>query len=229
MSESLSQHDVVSQAIQDMILAGDLGPGDRLPVEADLAETLGVSRSSLREGVRGLVANGVLHTRQGSGTTVTSLEPELLLEPLVFWVKLQAGPDAGHVHVVRRALEVEAAGIAATRLTEDDLAALARVLDEVGPHIEGRHHELALEADLAFHHLIAQGAGNPILAALIDALAQPTLRGRMWRSIHDANRLSATHLEHRAILDALRSHDPTSARAAMHLHLVQASSHATTE
>ena len=73
--------DVVA-AIKDMILAGELGAGDRLPTEKDLGARLGVSRGPLREGVSALAAMGVLDTRQGDGTYVTSLEPGLLMAPL---------------------------------------------------------------------------------------------------------------------------------------------------
>ena len=66
---SLSQTDVVIRGIKDMIIRGDLGPGDRLPVEKELAGTFGVSRGPLREGVRALVLLGVLGTRRAAART----------------------------------------------------------------------------------------------------------------------------------------------------------------
>ena len=71
-----SQTDVVVEGIKQMLLDGRFVPGERLPIEADLAVLLGVSRGSLREGVRALSAMGVLETRQGSGTYVTGLDPQ---------------------------------------------------------------------------------------------------------------------------------------------------------
>ncbi len=221
MPNEVSQHQVVVNAIQDLVSRGELAPGDRLPVEADLAARFGVSRGSLREGVRALVAMGVLETRQGSGTTVTSLDPELLLQPLVFWASIQGGPSAINVHLVRRALEVESAGQAATVIGPEGLERLSGLLAEADPHITGHDHEAALKLDHAFHQAIAEETGNPILAALLDALGQPTVRSRLWQSVNRAGRLESARHEHRAILDALRRHEPVAARAAMYIHLTQ--------
>src|SRR3712207_1697225 len=83
--------DVGVQRIKAMIVDGELEPGSRLPVEHDLAAALGVSRGSLREGVRALAMMGVLETRQGDGTYVTSLDPSVLLAPMGFVVDLAPG------------------------------------------------------------------------------------------------------------------------------------------
>lgn len=160
-----------------------------------------------------------------AGSSVTSLSPDLLLAPLTFWASLQAGPSSQHVHHVRRALEVESAGRAAQALDGDTLRQLADLLDEAARLVGTHDHEGAMALDLRFHHLIAQAAGNPILLALIDALAQPTVRGRVWQSIHEAGRLPAAHAEHRAILEALRSGDVLAARATMDFHLIQSTAH----
>ena len=84
-----SQADVVIEGIKGMLARGELVRGSRLPVEKDLAELLGVSRSPLREGVRALAALGVVETRQGAGTYITSLDPRSLLSPLSFLAELQ--------------------------------------------------------------------------------------------------------------------------------------------
>lgn len=224
MSE-LSQTQTVIRAIEQMIVDGEYGPGDRLPIESSLADRIGVSRGSLREGVRALAARGVLVTRQGSGTTVSSLEPRLLLDPLAFWTGLQEGDSAGHVHQARRAVEVEAAGIAARTIGAAELAELRQILGDAEPAIQARDHEQALAADLRFHQTIAAATNNPVLAALIEALSGPTLRTRLWQSVHRAGRLAATHAEHLGILDALESRDPVAARAAMLTHLAQVANH----
>lgn len=220
-----SQYDVVVQGIQDMLVSGEVGPGDRLPVEPLLAERFGVSRSSLREGVRALVAMGVLETRQGSGTTVTPLDPHLLLRPLVFWSGLQGGQSTRDLHVVRRSLEVESAGMAATRRTDEDVERLSALLESAEPAIEELDHEAAMDKDLRFHRELAGVSRNPILGALIDAVARPTLRMRMWQSMHRSGRLVTTHQEHLAILAAVASGDPVAARAAMYNHLAQVAAH----
>src|SRR6187402_1607233 len=126
-----SQPDVVISAIKNMLMRGALAPESRLPTEKDLAAQLGVSRGSLREGVRALAALGVLETRQGDGTYVTSLDPGTLLSPLGFLADLHQPVHIADMLAVRRVLETESVALAATRVTEDDLSELDRVLGVV--------------------------------------------------------------------------------------------------
>lgn len=216
-----SQYEVVVQGIQEMIGSGEITPGERLPVESALAERFGVSRSSLREGVRALGAMGILETRQGSGTTVTSLDPHLLLQPLVFWAGIQGGKSSRDLHTVRRALEVESAANAASRHTTQDVDRLRAILTEAEPAIRSTDHEGAMAADLKFHLQIAETSRNPILIALLEAISRPTLRMRMWQSIHRSGRLETTHHEHHTVLNAIAAGDPQAAHAAMYTHLTQ--------
>src|SRR6188508_1894289 len=85
-SRDMALTDEAILRIKEMILSGELKPGERLPREADLAETLGLSRNSLREAVRALALINILDVRQGDGTYVTSLDPNLLLDALTFVV-----------------------------------------------------------------------------------------------------------------------------------------------
>jgi DNA-binding FadR family transcriptional regulator len=85
----MSRTDDVVNGIKHMILAGKLRPGERLPVERELAEALGVSRGPLREGIRALSILGIVNTRQGDGTYVTSLDVSRLVAPMGFVVDLQ--------------------------------------------------------------------------------------------------------------------------------------------
>lgn len=219
----MSQTDVVVHGIKKMIVDGILTAGDRLPIEKDLAVDLGVSRSSLREGVRALSVMGVLETRQGAGTYVTSLEPSLLLAAMGFMVDLQDTKSAESLHFVRRILETEAAGLAAGAMHASQLHAAEEWLDKSeaamspGQPID---HEAVLECDIQFHRLVASCSGNPVLAALIEALASQTVRGRLWRAISDDGAQHAALAEHRAILKALREGDPDRARLRMANHLL---------
>lgn len=216
-----SQNEVVVQGIQDMISSGEIKPGDRLPVEPLLAERFSVSRSSLREGVRALVAMGILETRQGSGTTVTTLDPHLLLKPLEFWASIQGEKSSHDLHSVRQALEVESAATAASRRTPEDIEQLRRLLKAAEPAIQAKDHEAAMAVDLEFHLTVAKVSRNPILIALLEALSRPTLRMRIWQSIYHSGRIETTHHEHQAVLNAIAAGDPISAHAAMHTHLAQ--------
>jgi DNA-binding FadR family transcriptional regulator len=218
-----SQTDVVLQGIKHMITTGALGPGSRLPIEKDLAVSLGVSRGSLREGVRALCIMGVLETRQGDGTYVTSLDSSLLLAPMGFMVDLQTAEHRHDLHSVRRVLETEAAARAALYITDDQLAEARDVLHEIGPFVLAGNeddHGRILDADIAFHHIIAQGANNSPLAALIDALGNRTSRARLWLGLHNHGQVTNAHSEHLAILAALEAHQPDRARLLMDHHLL---------
>ena len=221
-STSTSHSDVVVASIRRMISDGELHPGDRLPIEPKLAEQLGVSRGSLREGVRALSSMGVLETRQGSGTFVTDLDAHLLLSPVELLVDLQRSAGAQQVHSVRRVLETHAAGLAAVLMNEEQLAEAARILDRSEAAIEAEiiDHDAVMEQDIAFHAVIGRASGNDILAALISALSSKTVRGRLWRAISDEAAVAITLREHREILDAMRARDPDGARIRMAAHLL---------
>src|SRR6187455_689858 len=115
--------------IKEMIVSGQLGPGDRLPREADLAETLGLSRNSLREAVKALSLMNILDVRQGDGTYVTSLDPNLLLDALTFVVDFHRDDSVLEFLRVRRILEPAAAAMAAQRATQDEIHAMQRIID----------------------------------------------------------------------------------------------------
>jgi DNA-binding FadR family transcriptional regulator len=217
----VSQTDVVVQGIRQMIVNGRLRPGDRLPIEKDLAAALGVSRNPLREGVRALSMMGVLETRRGDGTYVTRLDPSMLLVPMGFVVDLQDGTGTRPLHAVRRILETEAAAQAAPQIGPAELAAARELLyrNETELALEEPNHETVIENDIAFHRIIAQAAGNPVLAALIDALGGRTMRDRLRRSISQPGADETAHREHLSILAALIAHDPDRARTRMAAHL----------
>src|SRR5438552_5300584 len=111
--------------IKELIVDGEFAPGSKLPKERELAERLGLSRNSLREAVRALTLIGVLEPRQGDGTYVTSLEPDLLLAGTTFVSHLLTGPTLLELYQVRCILEPAATAMSATRITEGDLDALA--------------------------------------------------------------------------------------------------------
>jgi GntR family transcriptional repressor for pyruvate dehydrogenase complex len=202
--------------IKDMLLTGELAPGDRLPPEGPLAAHLGLSRTSLREAVRALTFLGVLDTRQGDGTYVTGLGPELLLGALGFAIDLQREESFADLVAVRRMLEPQATALAATRISVpelDRLEALVRM-----PRGADRMRQL-LDADLHFHRIIAAASGNELLPPLLDSLAAPTVRMRVWRGLTTDGSAERTLGEHRAILGALAAHDAELARAAATLHV----------
>ena len=202
--------------IKDMIMSGEFAAGSKLPKEQELAQRLGLSRNSLREAVRALTLIGVLEPRVGDGTYVTSLEPALLLAGIGFVGDLLTGSRLLELHQVRRMLEPAATGMAATRLTEDDLEALRGRLEEMEA---AGTLEAFIAADQEFHRIIVTASGNATLASLVENLSAGTLRARLWRSVSERGAIESTKQRHRDIYDALRSRDAQRAEAADMIHL----------
>jgi GntR family transcriptional repressor for pyruvate dehydrogenase complex len=202
--------------VKDMIMSGELSPGDRLPPEKELSERLGLSRSSLREAVKALEMIRVLDVRRGDGTYVTSLEPSLLMEAMSFVVDLHDDASILNILAVRRILESAATRLAATRITAEAVADLRTMVDAVG-------HETSVEDlvdhDIAFHGAIVNATDNPYLASLIESLGSHTVRARIWRGLTQENAVERTLSEHRAIADALASGDAALAEALTTVHI----------
>lgn len=220
----VSQTDNVVASILQMVEAGRLSPGDRLPIEKDLAEQLSVSRGSLREGVRALAVLGVLETRQGDGTYITSLDASKLLGPLRLFADRQMTAEPAQLLHVRRVLEAESAALAARTVTDEQIDGMSALLDTVdGLLADGEEAESIneiIDVDTEFHRRIAEASGNPLLAALVESLAGRTYRTRLWRALEESGVTAVTQGEHRAILEEIRRRDPDRARMRMHLHLL---------
>jgi len=208
--------DEAIEKIKAMIVTGELGPGDRLPKENDLAERLGLSRNSLREAVKALSLIRVLDVRQGDGTYVTSLEPNLLLDAMSFVVDFHRDDTVLEFLEVRRILEPAATAMAAAHMSDDAIMDLRKVLDQLAdaPTIE------ALVAnDLEFHRRIALGSGNTVLCSLLDGLSGPTTRARIWRGLTQEGAVDKTREQHTAICDAIEARQPEVARSWATVHI----------
>ncbi|MFH8408270.1 FadR/GntR family transcriptional regulator [Streptomyces sp. NPDC018019] len=208
--------DEAIEKIKAMIVSGALRPGDRLPRESELAADLGLSRNSLREAVRALSLIRILDVRQGDGTYVTSLDPQLLLEALSFVVDFHRDDTVLEFLAVRRILEPAATAMAADHIGATELDDLARQLDALGPHPAV---EELVACDLEFHRRIVAASGNAVLCSLLDGLSGPTTRARVWRGLTQKDAVSRTLTEHRAILAALRDRDAEAARAWATVHI----------
>ena len=215
---------VTSEAIEKvkgMILSGELHPGAKLPRENELAERLGVSRSSLREAVRALAALNVIETRQGDGTYVTSLTPEVLLEVIGFGIDLVEDPSLLDVFQVRRFLETAATAAAAISITEDELVSLRECMARMD---RAESVEELVRVDEEFHHIVASATRNSVLVALLGNLSSRTTRARLWRAVMERDAVERTKQWHHAILEGLEARDPQLARAADLMHLAEGES-----
>ncbi|RLQ82832.1 FadR/GntR family transcriptional regulator [Mycetocola zhadangensis] len=202
--------------IKEMILSGELRPGDRLPPEKELSDRLGLSRSSMREAVKALEVIRVLDVRRGDGTYVTSLEPRLLLEALSFVVDLHGDSSILELFAVRRILEPAAVALAAGRITDATIAELRSKIESIDTltDVEG-----LVAHDLEFHGSIVAAAENGYLSSLIESLSSHTVRARIWRGLTQEKSVERTLAEHRGIVDALEAGDAGLAQALMTVHI----------
>lgn len=212
----MSVADRTIQKIRDLIASGQLGPGERLPAEHELAARLNVSRNSLREAIRALCEARVLEVRRGDGTFVSSLEPETLLGGLGFVLDLMRDNTMLEIFEVRRLFEPQATGLAALRATEQDIVELTEVL---GNMRQASTVEELIGFDYQFHRRIMQTTGNATLCTLMDALGTRAMRTRIWRGLVQGGVMSFTLEQHGRILDALAARDPLLATAASTVHV----------
>lgn len=204
--------------VRELIERGALKPGDRLPPERVLAGEIGISRPSLRAGLRALGAMGVVATRHGSGTYITDGPITLVPEPLQLLAALH-GLTRDELFEARRLLEVGTAGLAAERVTPDQLASIA---DEVASMFaslgDPQEH---LRHDVRFHRAVAAAANNAALGALIEMVSGLFYELRR-SSIEHAVDLRESAEQHRRIYRAIRARDAEKARLAMSEHLASA-------
>ncbi|WP_260705994.1 FadR/GntR family transcriptional regulator [Edaphobacter flagellatus] len=216
---SAAHHSQLTMQVVDhvraLIASGEVKSGDRLPPERELARKLQISRSSLRSGIGFLSAMGVLKSRHGAGTFVSSGPPALdsnslsvlgILHGFLPWQMFEA----------RLVLESSIAAIAAERATDEHIAELAEEVAEMYAALEDPQEYLI--HDVRFHRTIARAAGNPILGALMETITANLYENRS-RTVTNAQDLKESAEMHREIYRAIRSHNPTQARHAMEKHL----------
>jgi len=204
--------------VRSLIESGSLKLGGRLPAERELAQQIGVSRPTVRAGLRALAAMGVVQSRHGSGTYIPGGPPTLGSEPLSFLAALH-GFTTEEMFEARRILEVGAADLAAERATHEQIATMA---DEVaGLFASMNDPQGFLVHDIKFHRAVAAASGNPIVASLVEmvsALYYERRRETATRAT-DRNLRDAAEM-HQCVYRAIRARDSKAARKAMNEHLV---------
>jgi GntR family transcriptional repressor for pyruvate dehydrogenase complex len=216
VSASLSQ--AVVAGLKSRILDGSLGPGEKLPSEADLIEEFSVSRTVIREAVTRLRAEGLVETFHGRGSFVLAVP-----EPTSF--QLEAAAIRNHHDVLamvdfRIGVESEAAALAAAHVDPRGARAIRDALDA----FRAAQPEHAVEADFAFHRAVASATGNRFYVDLLDALGPMMImlpRARLTDdySLTDAAHVERVDREHDNIAAAVLAGDPDTARASMRVHL----------
>jgi GntR family transcriptional regulator, transcriptional repressor for pyruvate dehydrogenase complex len=218
-SQPLSR-DTLIERLEDLIF-DRFEPGDTLPSEGQLAQTLGVSRLTLREATRGLQARGLLEISQGRRPTVAA--PNATLVGDFFQTAVRRDPRALlDLLEVRRALEVHIATLAAKRAGKGDIADMEMSIDAM--RAGGGHREAFHAADVRFHENLAAASGNRLLVFLIEALAEPLAESRLQSfegHLARGGTVDDVIQQHEDILDAVRARNAKAAAQAMREHLKQ--------
>ena len=203
----------LAEALRAQIHSGQLGPGDRLPNERDLAAQLGVGRITVREAIRVLVADGYLVSKRGNsgGTYVT----DLALPHQAWLQRIEKDPHwIVDLFEYRKAVEMRAAELAAAQRTDGQLEEMRQAIEEGAVPASRSAFRLA---DHRFHVAVAQASGSErLVAAIVEA------RGELFVPTDQfafTDHFAQTRDEHTRILAAIAAHDGAAARQAAEDHL----------
>ncbi len=210
-----SQPDNLAQRILSLVREKGLKTGDKLPPERELSSILNVSRPSLREALNALKLMNIIENRQGSGTFVSSLTPEKLVEHLDIEFALDDSTYANLLQA-RTILEAGMVSLAAENIGDSEIEEIERCLDEAVKAIDDPETFMSYDIDL--HRRIMEVSGNRIIQAFMHSIDRISIYSRRRTGDDMEVRRQAVD-DHREIVTALKAHDPDAARKAMIAHL----------
>jgi GntR family transcriptional repressor for pyruvate dehydrogenase complex len=205
----------VARKLLDLIRAGNLKAGDKLPTEAELAAAMRVSRPVVREALRGLSMLGVVESRQGGRCYVTDLSPARLMAPLQMVIAIdETNVDA--LYEARVVVEGELVRLGVARVTDERIAHL-RHLVHAGNRLT--HDAVGFRVlDLEFHQTLSALAENPFLERIARSLYDLGIEYRRVASESEGV-ITRSAAEHAAIVAAVADRDAEAAALAMRAHL----------
>jgi len=215
---------VVKQT-RELIKNGKLKPGDKLPPERILAEKLGVSRPSVREGIVALEILGLVESRGGRGNIIKNLVSSSVLDRGLRHLEQEESPF--ELLEVRKIIEVEVAGYAAQRAQIEDIAIIKQSLDSMSNIVDGlsvsQEYEKGMEFDREFHINIARAVHNTVLLRIVTQLLE-SLKEDLWIKLKEeswsiSGRPQKYLEEHKQILAAIEDKSSDSSRKMMFRHL----------
>ncbi|HEY5617404.1 MAG TPA: FadR/GntR family transcriptional regulator [Vicinamibacterales bacterium] len=207
----------IADQIRFLILDGTFPAGRPLPAERQLAERFGVSRGSIRDALRVLETIGLLVTRHGQGTFPQELDVDRLVAPLASVLSYRHDLE-DELMDVRRMFEPAVARVAASRVTDEDLVALQRILDTQRRKLKTR--QSAIVEDTAFHEVLARATRNRVVVSIMATLNDLLVESRTL-ALKQEGRPSRSMQGHEAVVAALRKRDADAAANAMREHIDQ--------
>ncbi|OQP47439.1 GntR family transcriptional regulator [Niastella yeongjuensis] len=206
----------IIQQLKQLIVSGQLKPGDRLPAERVLAEKLGVGRSYVREAIRKLEFFGLLKTSPQSGTYVSGYSIKMIEGVLTDIINFNKD-DFSALIEARYYMEINAARLAAMRRTEEDLVLLRSAVEDYDNKVNS--HQDAIQEDMFIHLRIANATRNSVFESMLLMLLPDIIRNIIEKKICGDNRGLKAVAEHHEILQAIADQDADAAAAAMAAHL----------
>src|SRR5438445_1364913 len=207
-------YEEVARQIERLILK-KLRPGDKLPSERELAELLGVSRSSIRDAIRSLELVGLVEPRQGAGTVVRDVSAASFINPLSNAL-VHKRQLVNELLDFRKMLEPPLAARAATHASAEEITEMEEILRRQDDKL--RRGELAIEEDSEFHYNVAMASDNSVVLKVLDVLMD-LLRETRERALQVEGRPQKSLAGHRRILMAIKRRDPAAAEDAMRRHI----------
>lgn len=207
--------DKVADAMLETILGRGLRPGDPLPSERELGEQYGVSRTVIREAVRALTSRGVIDARAGRGLTVAKVAPETVSASMQLYLHGQDQIPYAKIHEVRAGIEIQIAGYAAERATDEEIEELRALNEQLLENGDVERHALL---DVEFHRFLARMTHNELYLIMLDSIG-PLLLEIRRATINAPNGEMVAYGAHKKVLEAIASRDPEAAREAMRQHL----------
>lgn len=213
--------EAVAHALEQYILCGEYKAGERLPAERHIAETLGVSRTSVREAIQKLNAKGILTTRRGDGTFVTGRLENGFSEPWEEMVDYHPWLR-GDLLEVRHMLEPKAAELAAERASGQDIDNIAAAIDRLETAFASDDFVRLVQTDHAFHQALITAAHNSVFNHLTSSLLRLMRHGFEFNltialRTHDARK--ELQQQHREVFASVCARDPRGARKAAEKHV----------
>ena len=203
----------IADQIAQLIASGEFPAGSRLPAERELAVSLGVSRTSVREAIISLEMSGLVEVRVGTGIFVTGPDSAGGRNGV------DGGPGPFELLDARRLVEGEIAALAARNGKPQDFESIRKCVLQMEQHVDDFTAREA--ADREFHLRIAKATGNSSLELVVEGLweQRAELWGRLQQHFHTHDLALQTIRDHAAIHKAIAAHDADAARSAMHRHI----------
>ena len=206
----------VTARLKALIEERGLRPGDRLPVERELAVQLGVSRNTLREALKGLAMVGMLTTQHGGGSYIAEpMTTGSVMSGYQFQVAEQV-KEVLDLFVARRAIEGACAEMAALHATPEQVMQLGESVEGMRQHMDD--DAACIEQDVLFHQTVAKASGNPVLIDLMRALER-VMHENMYRTAALRETFPRVMQYHEAIYEGIKNRDGAAAGRAMRGHL----------